>query len=74
MTIATFAEASEMLGYSSPRTLYKLRKEGQLEDHLIEIQGAPKVPKGFPRLFDLTGFNGLRYNEFMKRLRESGDS
>ena len=39
MTIATFAEASQMLGYSSPSTLYKLRKEGQLEDYLVEIQG-----------------------------------
>ena len=39
MSIATFAEASQMLGYSSPSTLYKLRKEGQLEDYLVEIQG-----------------------------------
>ena len=39
MTIATFAEASKLLGYSSPSTLYKLRKEGQLEDYLVEIQG-----------------------------------
>ena len=27
MFIATFAEASKLLGYSSPSTLYKLRKE-----------------------------------------------
>ena len=39
MTIATFAEASKLLGYSSPSTLYKLRKEGQLENYLVEIQG-----------------------------------
>ena len=39
MSIATFAEASQMLGYSSPSTLYKLRKEAQLEDYLVEIQG-----------------------------------
>ena len=39
MSIATFAEASKLLGYSSPSTLYKLRKEGQLEDYLVEIKG-----------------------------------
>ena len=39
MTIAAFAEVSKLLGYSSPSTLYKLRKEGQLEDYLVEIQG-----------------------------------
>ena len=39
MTIATFLEASEKLGYRSPSTLYKLKKEGQLEDYLVEIQG-----------------------------------
>ena len=43
MSIATFAEASQMLGYSSPSTLYKLRKEGQLEDYLVEILGKPKL-------------------------------
>ena len=39
MSIATFAEASEILGYRSPSTLYKLKKEGQLDDYLVEIQG-----------------------------------
>ena len=39
MTIATFFEASEMMGFRSPSTLYKLRKEGQLDDYLVEIQG-----------------------------------
>ena len=39
MSIATFAEASEILGYRSPSTLYKLRKEGQLDNYLLEIQG-----------------------------------
>ena len=31
MTIATFLEASELLGSRSPSTLYKLKKEGQLD-------------------------------------------
>ena len=39
MSIATFAEASEILGYRSPSTLYKLKKDGQLDDYLVEIQG-----------------------------------
>jgi len=39
MTITTLAEASQILCYSSPITLYKLRKQGQLEDYLVEIQG-----------------------------------
>ena len=53
MSIATFAEASKLLGYSSPSTHYKLRKEGQLEDYLVEIQGHWHLvmkPVGKPKL------------------------
>ena len=39
MTIATFLEASEMMGYRSPSTLYKLKKEGQLDDYVMDIDG-----------------------------------
>ena len=39
MTIATFAEASELLGYRSPSMLYKLKKEGQLDDYVMDIDG-----------------------------------
>ena len=58
MTIATFAEASKLLGYSSPSTLYKLRKEGQLDDYLVEIQGRAHLvmkPAGKPKLKDYLG-------------------
>ena len=58
MTIATFSEASQMLGYSSPSTLYKLRKEGQLDDYVVDIQGRAHLvlkPAGKPKLKDYLG-------------------
>ena len=58
MTIATFAEASKLLGYSSASTLYKLRKEGQLEDYLIEIQRRWHLvmkPEGKPKSKEYLG-------------------
>ena len=58
MTIATFVEASEMLGYRSPSTLYKLRKEGQLRDYLVMIGGRAHLvmkPPGKPKLKDYLG-------------------
>jgi len=73
MTIATFAEASQMLGYSSPSTLYKLRKEGQLEDYLVEIQGRWHLvmkPVEKPKLKDYLGsilqwkINGVINNHY----------
>ena len=73
MTIATFAEASQMLGYSSPSTLYKLRKEGQLEDYLVEIQGRWHLvmkPVGKPKSKDYLGsilqwkINGVINNHY----------
>ena len=73
MTIATFAEASQLLGYSSPSTLYKLRKEGQLEDYLVEIQGRWHLvmkPVGKPKLKDYLGsilqwkINGVINNHY----------
>ena len=73
MSIATFAEASQMLGYSSPSTLYKLRKEGQLEDYLVEIQGRWHLvmkPAGKPKLKDYLGsilqwkINGVINNHY----------
>ncbi len=73
MTIATFAEASQMLGYSSLSTLYKTRKEGQLEDYLVEIQGCWHLvmkPVGKPKLKDYLGsilqwkINGVINNHY----------
>ena len=58
MAIATFSEASEMLGYRSPSTLYKLRKEGQLDDYVVDIQGRAHLvlkPAGKPKLKDYLG-------------------
>ena len=58
MSIATFAEASEILGYCSLSTLYKLKKEGQLDDYLVEIQGRSHLvmkPVGKPKLKDYLG-------------------
>ena len=58
MTIATFVEASEMLGYRSPSTLYKLRKEGQLNDYVVDIQGRAHFvmkPPGKPKLKEYLG-------------------
>ena len=73
MSIATFAEASEMLGYSSPSTLYKLKKEGQLDDYLVEIHGRAHLvmkPAGKPKLKDYLGtilqwkINGVINNHY----------
>jgi len=58
MTIATFVEASEMMGYRRPSTLYKLRKEGQLDDYLVEIQGRWHLvmkPVGKPKFKEYLG-------------------
>ena len=58
MAIATFLEASELMGYKSPSTLYKLRKEGQLDDYVVDIQGRAHLvlkPAGKPKLKDYLG-------------------
>ena len=73
MSIATFAEASEILGYRSPSTLYKLKKEGQLDDYLVEIQGRARLvmkPAGKPKLREYLGsilrwrFDGVINNHY----------
>ena len=73
MTIATFVEASKMMGYKSPSTLYKLRKEGQLDDYLVEIQGRWHLvmkPHGKPKLREYLGtilrwrFDGVINNHY----------
>ena len=58
MTIATFAEESEILGYCSPSKLYKLKKEDQLDYSLVEIQGRWHLvmkPVGKPKLKEYLG-------------------
>ena len=73
MAIATFLEASEMMGYRSPSTLYKLRKEGQLDDYLVEIQGRWHLvmkPVGKPKFKKYLGsilrwrFDGVINNHY----------
>ena len=73
MTIATFLEASKIIGYKSPSTLYKLRKEGQLENYLVEIQGRAHLvmkPVGKPKSKDYLGsilqwkINGVINNHY----------
>ena len=73
MSIATFAEASEILGYRSPSMLYKLKKEGQLDNYLVEIQGRAHVvtkPIGKPKSKDYLGtilqwkINGVINNHY----------
>ena len=73
MTIATFVEASKMMGYKSPSTLYKLRKEGQLNDYLVEIEGRWHLvikPAGKPKLKEYLGqilqwkINGVINNHY----------
>ena len=73
MAIATFLEASKMMGYRSPSTLYKLKKEGQLDDYLVEIQGRAHLvmkPAGKPKLKDYLGqilqwkINGVIKNHY----------
>ena len=73
MAIATFLEASELLGYKSPSTLYKLRKEGQLDDYVVDIQGRAHLflkPAGKPKSKDYLGsilrwrFDGVINNHY----------
>ena len=55
MAIATFTEASEILGYKSRSTLYWLKKNGLLDDYLVNIQGRDHLylkPTGKPKLED----------------------
>ena len=39
MTICTFAETAKILGYKSRSTLYKLKKDGWLDDYLVKFAG-----------------------------------
>ena len=55
MAIATFTEASQLLGYRSRSTLYALKKNGLLDDYLVNIQGRDHLylkPSGKPILED----------------------
>ena len=55
MSIATFTEASQLLGYRSRSTLYHLKKSGLLDDYLVNIKGRDHLylkPTGKPRLED----------------------
>tara|TARA_Y100001968_G_scaffold194028_1_gene177962 strand:- start:39 stop:254 length:216 start_codon:yes stop_codon:yes gene_type:complete len=55
MSIVTFTEASQLLVYRSRSTLYALKKNGLLDDYLVNIQGRDHLylkPSGKPRLED----------------------
>tara|TARA_Y100001968_G_C19146168_1_gene613881 strand:- start:61 stop:288 length:228 start_codon:yes stop_codon:yes gene_type:complete len=55
MAIATFSEAISLLGYKTKLTLYSLKKNGLLDDYLVNIQGRDHLylkPSGKPRLED----------------------
>ncbi|MBW3042210.1 hypothetical protein DNJ73_05830 [Prochlorococcus marinus XMU1408] len=56
--ISKVTKPSELLGYRSPSTLYKLRKEGQLDDYVVDIEGRAHLvmkPEGKPKLKDYLG-------------------
>ena len=47
--VCTFKEASNLLGYRSRSTLYKLKKDGWLDDYIINFAGKDHLdlkPKG----------------------------
>ena len=55
MSIATFLEVYQVLGYKSRSNLYALKKNGLLDDYLVTIQGRDHLylkPSGKPRLED----------------------
>mgnify|MGYP001421307751 FL=1 len=55
MAILTFTEVSKKFGYRSRSTLYKLKKDGLLDDYLVEVKGRDQLllkPVGKPKLKD----------------------
>ena len=39
MPLATFSEAAKLMGYKSRSQLYKLKRDGWLNDYIVEIAG-----------------------------------
>ena len=39
MPLATFSEAAKLMGYESRSQLYKLKRDGCLNDYIVEIAG-----------------------------------
>ena len=39
MPLATFPEAAKLMGYKSRSQLYKLKRDGWLNDYIVEIAG-----------------------------------
>ena len=53
MPVCTFKEASQLLGYKSRSTLYKLKKDGWLDDYLVNVYGIDHLdmkPRGKQKL------------------------
>ena len=51
--VCTFAEAAKILGCKSRSTLYKLKKDGWLDDYLVKFAGRDHLnlkPRGKPKL------------------------
>ena len=53
--ICTFAEAAKILGYKSRSTLYRLKRDGWLDDYLVNVNGKDMLklnPRGKQKLSD----------------------
>ena len=53
--ICTFAEAAKILGYKSRSTLYRLKRDGWLDDYLVNVNGKDMLklhPRGKKKLSD----------------------
>ena len=53
--ICTFAEADMILGYKSRSTLYRLKRDGWLDDYLVKVNGKDMLkfqPRGKQKLSD----------------------
>ena len=55
MPLATITEASRILGYKSRSQIYRMLKDGWLDDYVSEIEGTKYLdlkPEGKPHLVD----------------------
>ena len=55
MAIATFSETAKLMGYKTRSVLYRLKRDGLLNDYLIEVNGRDQLlltPHGLPKLKD----------------------
>jgi len=53
--ICSFSEASKIMGYKSRSTLYRLKRDGWLDDYLVDVNGKDMLkfhPRGKQKLSD----------------------